>query len=74
MKKITLLAAAAFIAISFTSCKKDYTCTCTVPAQGSSPAETYTYQLKDVKKKDAKSACNSVGTIWILDGGSCDFK
>jgi hypothetical protein len=73
MKKITLLAVAA-LAMTFASCKKDYTCTCTIPASGSSAAATYTYELKDVKKKDAKDACNSVGSVWILAGGSCDFK
>jgi hypothetical protein len=53
---------------ALTSCKKDYTCTCTVDG------ETYTYELKDVKKKDAKDACDAAGSLWILAGGTCDFK
>jgi hypothetical protein len=67
MKKITLLAIIGF-SFSLASCKKDYTCTCTY--QGTS----YTYEMKDVKKKDAKTTCNSLGTQWISAGGSCDFK
>jgi len=72
MKKTLLIAAVAGLAMA--SCKKDYTCTCTVPASGSDPAETYTYELKDVKKKDAKDACNQVGALWILGGGTCTFN
>ena len=72
MKKITLLAIVA-CAFSLASCKKDYTCTCTYTPTGGT-ATTYTYEMKDVKKKDAKSTCNSLGATWIVAGGSCDFK
>ena len=70
MKKVLLIAAVA--GLSMVSCKKDYTCTCTVTYNGQT--ETYTYQMKDVKKKDAKSSCNTLGALWIADGGTCDFK
>jgi hypothetical protein len=73
MKKITFLAIVA-VAATLGSCKKDYSCECTVPASGSTPAQTYTYELKDVKKKDAKDACNSAGNVWILVGGTCAIK
>jgi hypothetical protein len=73
MKKITLLAIVV-IAASLGSCKKDYTCECTIPASGSTPASTYNYELKNVKKKDAKDACNSAGNVWILAGGTCAIK
>ena len=73
MKKILLLSAVACMAMTTTSCKKDYTCTCTYTPTGGT-AQTYTYELKDVKKKDAKEACNNVGATWITVGGSCDFK
>ena len=70
MKKVLLIAAVA--GLSMVSCKKDYTCTCTVTDNGQTT--TYTYQLKDVKKKDAKASCNNAGAAWISIGGTCDFK
>jgi hypothetical protein len=71
MKKILLVAAVA--ALTLPSCKKDYTCTCTYTPSGGTAA-TYTYEMKDVKKKDAKDACNTLGAAWIAGGGTCDFK
>ncbi|MFD1553919.1 hypothetical protein DNU06_14055 [Putridiphycobacter roseus] len=66
MKKVILIAAVSMLALA--SCKKDYTCECTIDS------EVYTYELKDVKKSDAKDACDAVGASWILAGGSCDFN
>lgn len=66
MKKLLLVAAVA--AFTMTSCKKDYTCTCT------EDGKSYNFEMKDVKKKDAKDACNTLGAMYIADGGSCDFK
>lgn len=77
MKKITLLFAAFAMAAGFASCKKDYSCECSgdFDSDGTVEAdEKYTYELKDVKKKDAKDACNQAGNIWILAGGTCDLK
>ncbi len=55
MKKITLLAA-AFVAITFASCKKDRVCTCTTtPVLGTAYTEETTYF--DVRKKDARLYC-----------------
>lgn len=53
MKKISILAI-AFVAISFASCKKDYTCTCTTTGGGSSVTT-----LVGVSKKTAKANCVS---------------
>lgn len=66
MKKIAPIVAIALGAM-FTSCKKDYTCTCTMDNVN------YPITLKDVKKKDAKDACNAAGSIYILGGGSCSL-
>lgn len=66
MKKIAPIVAIALGAM-FTSCKKDYTCNCTM--QGVS----YPIELKDVKKSDAKDACQAAGSIYILGGGSCSL-
>lgn len=67
MKKVFGIAALLSV-FALGSCKKDYTCTCTVSGA------TYTYQLNDVKKSDAKDACNTVGAAWITAGGTCDFE
>lgn len=58
MKKITLLVVAG-LAISFASCKKDYTCTCTGTTTGSSTSSTSTTVIKGVSKKAAQANCLS---------------
>lgn len=69
MKKLVLsIAALALVATTLTSCKKDYDCVCTLGS------DTETFKLKDVKKKDADAACNSVGTFYTLAGGTCSIK
>lgn len=57
MKKITILAVAA-LAISFASCKKDYTCTCTHAVTGGGSG-TSTTVIKGVSKSQAKANCLS---------------
>ena len=54
MKKITLFAI-AFVAISFASCKKDYTCTCT--SAGSTTSNIT--KIIGVSKKAAQANCVS---------------
>ncbi|MFT5777448.1 MAG: hypothetical protein ACI837_000380 [Crocinitomicaceae bacterium] len=63
MKKV--LAVAVFAAFGLMSCKKDYTCDCTVLGQTSST------QIKDSKKKDAEDACSALSTSAAIIGGSC---
>ncbi len=59
MKKGLILA--GFALLLFTSCKKDYTCECYV--SGSSIV-LETYQLKNMKEKDAEAKCDSYdGTV-----------
>lgn len=41
--------------VAFTSCKKDYTCTCTSSVGGTST--TYTQSLPNQTRADAKDAC-----------------
>ncbi len=53
MKKITLLAA-AFVAITFASCKKDRVCTCT-DKDGTVRETTY----YDARKKDVREICTA---------------
>lgn len=68
MKKTILSAVAVAFVLTFTSCKKDYTCSC----KGTLISQDY--PLEDVKKKDAEDACNSLSATWTLAGGSCSLK
>lgn len=70
MKKNTVLVAALAL-LSLTSCKKDYTCTCTDPAD---PTSNQAFPFKDAKKKDAQSACDQWNSLYAIDGGSCSLK
>jgi hypothetical protein len=77
MKKI-IIAPAIILMCLFTSCKKDYTCTCIETMNGS----TLTMTVKGkTKKKDAENWCkaiektsyNSAGTVVSLPW-SCNLK
>lgn len=61
MKKVLLVAAVA--GLSMVSCKKDYTCECTVSAAGVS--QTTSTVMNDTKKNatDACEAMNSSTTV-----------
>jgi hypothetical protein len=54
MKKVLLVAVAGLFVLA--SCKKDYTCECTVTLLGTS--QTVSTEYKDVKKKDATETCD----------------
>ena len=77
MKKITLLAA-AFVAITFASCKKDRVCTCT-EKDGTVTETTYF----ESRKKDARLYCTggntqtkttSSGVSFTDDRITCELK
>jgi hypothetical protein len=53
MKKLVIFSI-ALVAISFASCKKDYTCTCT-----GSFGSSYTTKITGVSKKGAQGRCVS---------------
>lgn len=64
MKKIvTIVAVALFGALVLPSCKKDYTCTCTVAGQSISTTI-------HASKKDAKASCEA-GNV---GGWSCSIN
>lgn len=71
MKKFATI---AIIALAGTmilpSCKKDYTCTCTIP--GASPEKVST-PLNGYKKKDAKNACDQSSAAAAILGGNCSL-
>ena len=58
MKKYLYLLG-AFSTALFSSCEKDFTCTCIETNSLSSDADTYTVTIKDAKKTHAKAACAS---------------
>jgi len=51
-----------------TSCKKDWTCEC------KNSTGTYPITLANVKKADAKKACDTWNTTYAVSGGSCTLK
>jgi len=67
MKNILGFLTIALIAITFVSCKKEYTCTCTITdSSGLIPATTVSETIEG-KKKDAEDKCaqgsTTLGTI-----------
>lgn len=68
MKKIAPIAALVVLALGFTSCKKDYSCDCTVNGV------TTKSPINDAKKKDAKEACDAANAIYSIGGGSCELN
>ncbi len=70
MKKkmnLSILLATAAMALGFSSCKKEWTCTCT------DGTDTYSYSLAylgKVKKADAAKVCDAAETT----GVSCSVK
>lgn len=58
MKKLLFVAALAVFALS--SCKKDYTCTCTLEFLGQTSSTTVDYEgLSKSEAEDAETACTS---------------
>lgn len=82
MKKVLLIAAVAGLAMA--SCRKDRTCTCTETSDAPGfVADTYVTTYKDIKKKDAKKACQSytskvtapvASTLGNDSGMNCELK
>lgn len=59
MKKVFVFAAAALIVLSFSSCKKDYTCTCKGDTMG-----TLEVSIENAKKTDAEETCDAAETTY----------
>ncbi len=75
MKKIAPIVAIAAL-VAFSSCKKDYTCTCTASLNGQSYGSTST-TIKNTKSK-AKTACTALQSTANYGGVSvtstCELK
>ena len=70
MKKFAPIAAVALLGMMFTSCKKDFTCTCKDSAGTTVGTPT---KYTNVKKKDAKTLCDLANTGMAANGGSCSL-
>jgi hypothetical protein len=68
MKKIITLGIASMLAITFTSCEKSYTCTCTYPNGSVGTTET-SFETK--KKSDAEASCAALNANAQLTSGAC---
>ena len=66
MKKVYMMLAVCAIALA--SCKKDYTCSCTVLGQ------TIDTTIPDAKKADAEEVCDTQSAGVAAAGGSCELK
>jgi len=55
MKKFAPIAAIALFAVAFTSCKKEYDCSCSYDLMGTT--QTYNWKTAKMTKADAKTAC-----------------
>jgi hypothetical protein len=71
MKKITLLTV-VLAGLAFASCKKDYTCKCTVVSTTAAVSVTTTSSgaTGKMKKKDAEAKCNEGDSSTSLLGTS----
>jgi hypothetical protein len=76
MKKVLLVAFVAGLAM--TSCKKEWTCECTVTlyTNGASTSTTVSGKTDKMSKKDAKDKCKSSTTGDTQNGtkSTCDIK
>lgn len=66
MKKVLLLSAVVAV-VALSSCKKNYTCTCTISGQSTSVT------IHDTKSK-ATTACDADNTAAQSAGGSCSLN
>lgn len=57
MKKFAPIVAIAMLGMMFTSCKKEYTCQCTV---NGTTTDVWTQKLK---KSDAEAACTAANVV-----------
>jgi len=73
IKKLLSIAAVTVALVSLSSCKKDYTCTCTFVEVGEPNYET-NLTIPNVSKKDAKTACDNFTTTYSVAGGTCELK
>ena len=67
MKKIIVAFGVVALFAGTTSCKKDWTCTC------SDSADSASFAIENETKKDADSACNELTAIYVGTAVSCSI-
>ncbi len=67
MKKIIVAFGVVALFAGTTSCKKDWTCTC------SDSVNSVSFTIENETKKDAESACNETNTIYVGTGVGCSL-
>jgi hypothetical protein len=70
MKKLFPVVAVAMLALLFTSCKKDYTCTCKITPTGSGTLPNVVLPFGKTTKSKAKDACKNAETTYTVAGAS----
>jgi len=70
MKKLVLIASVAFVALTISSCKKEYTCTCTTKStvDGVTTTATASGKTDKMKKSEAEDLCNTGDSNYTLLG------
>lgn len=68
MKQYLPLALLIFVAMAFTACKKDFTCTC------STDGVTDRHVIQNVKRSHAEDECYQRDAVDQLSGGSCTLN
>ncbi len=74
MKKIILISFAFVSVLAFTSCNKDYTCSCTFP---SNTTKNFDVKLTSMRHNDAKVMCTDYSTFidsTSMTEGTCILK
>ena len=67
MKKIIVAFGVVALFAGTTSCKKDWTCTC------SDSVNSVSFTIENQTKKDAESACNELNAIYVGTAVSCSL-
>jgi hypothetical protein len=68
MKKFVAFAAIIVAVLSFSSCRKDYTCTCKISGQVEE-----TIPILKSKKSQAETFCKNIESANAADGYSCSI-
>jgi hypothetical protein len=71
MKKLSVLAIAAIFTLGLSSCKKDWTCTCTTTVTGFGTT-TVSGTIKDTKK-NAKEECDKGDATTSVGSTACEI-
>ncbi len=76
MKKIILLGSVAFVALSMSSCKKEWTCTCTssYSVNGVTSSASASATTEKMSKKDAEDACESGSVSTSYGSVKCEIE